>query len=116
MFNELYQKTYTAAPPTLDTVVKNDKVASGLGWMVIILGVIFIVAIIYAVAKLVPIAHGFMNKSSHKAEEAKDASVNYVIGLLVLLIGPVIVTAVFGFTMGDTIMNAVNTALTGLFK
>jgi hypothetical protein len=50
------------------------------------------------------------------ADEGAEASTNYLIGWGMLIVVPIVITTIAGFTFGSAIMSAIQTALQSVFK
>jgi hypothetical protein len=112
--SNLPKPTFLAAP-SLSEFFQSDKMQTGIGYSVLVIGAIFLFCIIFGIIKVAPVAMAFWNRRQG-IDEGTQASVGYMIGWLVLIIVPMILTFIVSKAFGSEISNAVITALKSIFS
>lgn len=106
--------TFLSAP-SLGEFFQSDKMQTGIGYGVLIIGAIFLFCIIFGIIKIVPVVTAFWHRRQG-IDEGSQASVGYVAGWLVLIVGPMIIMFIVSKAFGSDVSNAVTNAVKSIFQ
>lgn len=101
--------------PSISSFLQNDKVQAALGWASIVIALVFIGCIVLGLIKIAPVATAFWRRRDGMDQGAEVAK-GYLIGWGMLIVIPAIIIGVSSFTFGSVIVQAINTAISQIFK
>jgi hypothetical protein len=104
-----------ADAPTISAFLQNNKVQTALGWASIVIALVFILAIVVGLIKVVPVAMAFWRRRDG-IDQGSEVSKGYLIGWGLLIVVPAVITGVASFTFGSVITSAITTAVSQIFK
>jgi hypothetical protein len=111
--SNLPKPTFLAAP-SLGEFFQSDKMQTGIGYSVLVIGAVFLFCIIFGLVKIVPVAIAFWNRRG--VDEGSQVSIGYIAGWLVLIIVPMIIMFIVSKAFGSDISNAVTNAVKSIFR
>ncbi|AYG01151.1 hypothetical protein [Lactococcus allomyrinae] len=104
-----------ATVPKISSFMQNNSVQVGLGWATIGIALLFLGAIFVGLFKVVPVATSFWKRRNGMDEGAENTK-NFAIGWAMLIVVPIVITAVVGMTFGAPIVDAVKAAIQSIFS
>jgi heme/copper-type cytochrome/quinol oxidase subunit 2 len=104
-----------ADAPSISAFLQNNKVQTALGWASIVIALVFILAIIVGLIKVVPVAMAFWRRRDG-IDQGSEVSKGYLVGWGMLIVIPAVIIGVASFTFGSVITSAITTAVSQVFK